>query len=246
MVDPKEESSAPRERSMPFLDHLEELRRRLLISIFTVAIFAGVSFYFSDYLIRLLKMPLGDVELYNIKVTGTFYAYMKVSLIAGLVAALPVVFYQMWSFISPGLYKRERMAIVPLVLVSMLLFAMGATFCYMLVLPISFDFLIGFSGDTIVNNITISSYISFVGLLLVAFGFGFQMPVVAYFLGKTGLVTSKRLAKGRRYAIVVILVAAAIITPPDVITQFLLAVPLYLLYEISILVVRMTGRPTES
>ncbi|MDF1543610.1 MAG: twin-arginine translocase subunit TatC [bacterium] len=229
--------------SMGFLDHLEELRRRLIKSVLSVIICAIGAFYFSTELMEFIKIPLdGQVQLYNIQVTGSFYAYLKVSLIVGILAALPIIFFQMWSFISPGLYRRERMAILPLVFFSTILFAMGGSFCFKIVLPLSFTFLIGFSGETIVNTITIGSYISFVGLLLMAFGFGFQLPILAYFLGKMGIVTPRMLQKGRRYALVGILIVGAIITPPDVFTQFLLAVPLYVLYEVSILVVKSTGK----
>lgn len=227
---------------MPFLAHLEELRRRLLKSIVAVIVGSMVAFYFSDSIMQLIKQPLGDMQLYNIAVTGSFYAYIKVSLVTGVVAALPIIFYQMWSFISPGLFKRERVLILPLVASSTFLFVLGGAFCFIVVLPLSFAFLTGFSGDVIINNITIGSYISFAGMLMLAFGFGFQMPIVAYFLGKVGFVTSRMLSKGRRYAVIVILVIAAIITPPDVLTQFLLGVPLYMLYEISIIVVKITGR----
>ncbi len=228
--------------SMPFLHHLEELRWRLIKSVLSVVIFSIVSYFFAEYLIIFIKKPLGDVQLYNISVTGSFYAYLKVSLIAGILGALPITFYQLWAFISPGLYKKERMMIIPLVLISTILFLIGATFCFIIVLPISFNFLIGFAGELIQNTITIGSYISFVGLLLMAFGFGFKMPLLSYFLAKMGIITSDFLARGRRYSIVVILIVGAIITPPDVFTQFLLAVPLYILYEISIIVVRLTQK----
>lgn len=229
--------------SMGFLDHLEELRRRLIKSVLSVVLFSFIAFYFSDYIMEFIKIPLQNkVELYNIAVTGSFYAYLKVSLICGFLASLPFNFYQMWSFISPGLYEREKILIIPLVFFSTFLFLLGASFCYIVVLPLSFAFLIGFSGDVIINTITIGSYISFVGLLLIAFGFGFQMPIAAYVLGKMGFITSKLLAKGRRYALITILIVGAIITPPDVFTQFLLAIPLYILYEISIIIVRTTGK----
>ena len=228
--------------SMPFLDHLEELRWRLIKSVLAVIVCAFVAFNFAHYLVDFVRIPLGDVKLYNIAVTGTFYAYIKLSLIVGVLVSLPFVFYQLWAFIAPGLYKKERMMIIPLVLISTILFLIGAAFCFKVVLPVSFAFLIGFAGEQIENTITIGSYISFVGLLLMAFGFGFQMPLLSYFLGKIGIINSKMLSKGRRYAIVVILVVGAIITPPDVFTQLLLAVPLYFLYEVSIIVVRITQR----
>lgn len=228
--------------SMPFLEHLEELRRRLLKSIVIIVVMALASFYFSNHIVEFLKRPLGGVPLYNMEVTGTFYAYLKISLITGLVVSAPFVFYQLWSFISPGLYQREKVVVLPLVLSSTVLFVIGGAFCYLAVLPIAFKFLTHFAGELVINNITISSYISFTGLMMLAFGVCFQLPVAAYFLGKIGLVNVRILSKGRRYAIVIILIVGAILTPPDVFTQVLLATPLYALYEVSILVVWFVGR----
>ena len=225
--------------SMPFLEHLEELRRRLLRCVVAVVIMAVAALYFSNELMHLIIKPMGDTPLHNIQVTGTFVAYMKVSLITGVVAALPIIFYQMWAFVAPGLYRREKAAILPLIFISTLLFAIGGVFCYMVVLPIALNFLIGFGGEEIIDTITISSYINFAGLMILAFGFSFQMPILAYFLGKMGIISASFLSKGRRYAVVIILAVGAIITPPDVFSQVLLAIPLYLLYEVSIIVVRI-------
>ncbi len=245
--EPKEPKDQSEESSLPFLVHLEELRRRLLKAFLGIVLGAVTAFYFSPEIMEFIKLPLAQldiegIELHNMQVTGTFYAYVKISLIAGVVVALPWVFYQAWAFISPGLYNREKVMVLPLVIMSTLLFLVGSSFCYLVVLPIALSFLLGFAADQITNIITISSYISFAGLLLLAFGFGFQMPIMAYFLGKFGLVSSKFLAKGRRYAFVIILIIGAIITPPDPLTQLLLALPLYLLYEISIIVVRIWGK----
>lgn len=225
---------------MPFLAHLEELRWRVLKSILAIIVMSMVAFYFAEDLVRLIKIPFGDYKLYNIQVTGTFYAYLKIALFAGVLGALPIIFFQMWTFISPGLYKREKAVILPLVVISTILFIIGGAFCFLVVLPVAFKFLMGFSGELIENTITIGSYINFVGLLTLAFGFGFQMPIVAYFLAKLGLITPTFLSKGRRYAAPLLLIIGAIFTPPDVFTQVLLAVPMYLLYEVSIIVVRIT------
>lgn len=239
------ESNSFFQKGMPFLDHLEELRGRLIKAILAIVLLSAVAFYFSDKILLFIQRPLEGVPLHNMQVTGAFYAYLKVSLFAGILAGLPVIFYQLWMFISPGLYKQEKRLIIPLVTISTLLFLLGSGFCFVVVLPLSLKFLIGFAEDVIVNYITVDSYISFAGLLLLAFGFGFQMPIIAYFLGKAGIISSSFLAKGRRYAVVIILIVAAIITPPDVFTQVLLAGPLYILYEISILVVKMAARPSE-
>ncbi len=240
-----EKAPVAQKASMPFLQHLEELRWRLLKSFFIVIVMAIAAFYFSDHIVEFLKKPLGNVSLYNMEVTGTFYAYMKISIIAGLVVSAPFVFYQIWAFVSPGLYQREKMMVLPLVLVSTALFAAGGGFCYYVILPIIFKFLIGYSGDLIVDNITISNYIGFTGLMLLSFGVFFQLPVAAYFLGRVGLVNVRMLSKGRRYAIIIILILGAVLTPPDVFTQLLLATPIYVLYEVSIGVVWLAARQRE-
>jgi sec-independent protein translocase protein TatC len=246
MANSEEKLELPEPGSMPFLDHLEELRRRLLKSIVAVVVMTLVAFYFSDELMRFLIAPLGDIKLHVTEVTGSFYAYLKVSLVTGVVAASPIVFYQLWSFVAPGLYRHEKARVLPLVLASTLLFLIGAGFCYLVVLPFSLKFLIGFSGDLLSPIITVGSYLTFAGMLMLAFGLGFEIPVVAYFLGKIGLISSRFLSKGRRYAIVLILIVAAILTPtPDVATQLLLAGPLYLLYEVSIILVKVTGKKRQ-
>lgn len=223
---------------MPFLDHLDQLRWRLLKSIIAIVAMSVIAFSFSDELFGLIIKPLGDIRLHVTDVTGSFYAYLKVSMITGVLAAVPVIFYQLWAFVSPGLYAQEKSAIIPMVAVSTLLFLTGVSFCWWIVLPMSLNFLIGFSGDLFEPIITVGSYISFAGTLLIAFGFSFEMPVVAYFLGKIGILSSAFMVKGRRYAIVIILIVAAILTPADIFSQVMLAGPLYVLYEISILVVR--------
>jgi sec-independent protein translocase protein TatC len=243
MTTPKDQMEPLEKAAMPFLEHLEEFRKRLLRSAVAIIVCAILAFYFSDEIMWFIIQPLNGVPLNNMQVTGTFYAYMKVSLITGLVASLPIVFYQMWSFIAPGLYRREKVTILPLVIISTVLFLMGAAFCYYLALPAALKFLLSFADELIKNYITVDSYISFIGFLMLAFGLSFQLPILAYFLGRFGLISSGFLGKGRRYAVVVILAVAAIITPtPDIFTQLLLAVPMYLLYEISILVVKITGR----
>ncbi|MDD3731831.1 MAG: twin-arginine translocase subunit TatC [candidate division Zixibacteria bacterium] len=227
---------------MSFVDHLEELRWRLFKAILSVVIMAIVAFYFSDWIFRFLLVPLGDTKLYVTEVTGSFYAYLKIALFAGIFGAFPIVFYQLWMFVAPGLYKHEKKVVIPLVLISSALFLVGAGFCYVVVLPLALKFLIGFSGDLLNPIITVGSYISFAGLLMVTFGLAFELPIIAFFLGKMGLISSQFLARGRRYAIVIILVIAAIITPPDVFTQVVLAIPIYFLYEVSIILVKFTGK----
>jgi len=231
---------------MPFLDHLEELRWRLLKSVLAVVVMAVAAFVFRDELFHFIIRPLGDTKLHFTEVTGSFYAYMKVAIFTGLTAALPIVFYQLWAFIAPGLYRTEKAAVLPLVLISTFLFLLGAAFCYFMVLPMALQFLIGFGDDILQPIITVGSYISFAGLMMVAFGIGFQLPIVAYFLGRLGILSSAIMSRARPYAVVIILIVGAILTPPDVFTQVLLAGPIYVLYEISIIIVKVTGRREPS
>lgn len=243
MVEDTEESEERSGGAMPFLHHLEELRWRLLKSFVAVVLASLTAFYFRVQIFMFLVAPLGEIKLHVTEVTGSFYAFLKVSLIVGILAAIPIVFFQLWSFVSPGLYREEKGAVLPLVAVSTALFLVGSSFCYYIVLPFSLKFLIGFSGDLFSPIITVGSYLTFTSMLLMAFGFGFEIPVVGYFFGRVGVLSSSFMAKGRRYAVVLILVASAILTPtPDVATQMMLAGPLYLLYELTIVIVRRTGR----
>ncbi len=229
--------------SMPFLDHLEELRKRLLKALLAVIITTGIALYFAKDIMRWFILPLGDVKLNVTEVMGSFMAYFKLGLVVGIIASIPVIFYQLWAFVSPGLYPKEKRMVFPFVSFATILFLGGAAFCYVWVLPWSLQFLIGMAGDLFNPIITVNSYITFAGLMILAFGLCFEMPVLAYALGKIGVLSSSFLARGRRYAIVIILIVAAILTPtPDIFTQLLLAVPMYLLYEVSILVVKLTGR----
>lgn len=239
----EEPTPARKPGEMPFLEHLEELRKRLVWSVLLVVVFTGVALFFSDELVGWFIAPLGGIKLHVTEVTGSFSAYLKICLFAGIGAALPFVFYQFWSFVAPGLYPKERKMVFPFVFAATVLFICGAGFCYVYVLPFALKFMIEFADDLLSPIITINSYITFAGMLLIAFGLSFEMPVIAYLLGKLGVISSAYLAKGRRIAVVVILFVAAVLTPtPDMVTQLLLAVPMYLLYEASIIVVRVTGR----
>ncbi|UCD16305.1 MAG: twin-arginine translocase subunit TatC [Candidatus Zixiibacteriota bacterium] len=233
------------EGDMPFLDHVEELRWRLIKSIIAVAVMGIIAFIFADRLYSFVTVPLGDTRLHFTEVTGSFYAYLKLAFFVGIIAAAPIVLYQLWSFVGPGLYESEKRAVIPMVFFSFLLFLIGASFCFFIVLPIAIQFLLGYGEGVLTPIITVSSYISFAGLMILAFGVAFELPVVGYFLGRIGLVTPRFMSKGRAYAIVVMLIAGAVLSPPDIFTQVLLAVPLILLYEITIIIVKMTGRKKQ-
>jgi sec-independent protein translocase protein TatC len=232
---------------MPFLEHIEELRWRLIKSLLAIAIFTVTAFFFAEKLYKMVTWPLGDTKLYYTEITGSFYAYLKIAFYTGIIGALPFVLYQLWKFIAPGLYTKERKIIIALVFFSTILFLIGAAFCFFIVLPFAIKFMLGYGGGEMTPIITVSSYISFTGMLMLAFGASFELPIIGFFFGKIGLISARMLSKVRPYAVVIILFVAAILTPtPDVFTQLLLAIPLYFLYELTIIIVKLTGRKMEN
>ncbi len=225
---------------MPFLDHLEELRIRLIKSIAAVLVFSIAAFVFSEQVMNLLAKPVG--KIYFMAPTEAFMVQIKISLVIGVMGAAPILIYQLWMFVLPGLYDKEVKVVFPIVIASTLFFYGGAAFCLFYVIPITLNFLMKFGGDNLEPLISVSEYFVFVTRMVLAFGIVFELPVVSYFLGRVGILSHKFMAKGRRYAIVLILVLSAVLTPPDIFSQVALGVPLYLLYELSILVVYLTGR----
>ncbi len=238
-VDQREKMSQE-EKEMGFLDHLEELRGRIIKSLFSIILFSIGAYFFSEKLIDFVTGPISEV--YFMAPTEAFSTRIKISLIAGVIISVPVIFYHAWKFIVPGLFEREIKLLVPAVLSSTVFFLIGAIFCFLFVLPLSMKFLLGFGTEKLKPMIKIKDYISFVSYMVLAFGSVFELPVISYFLGKVGIITPRTLIKGRRYAITAILVLAAVITPPDVFSQMMLAGPLYFLYEVSILVLKIIDR----
>lgn len=236
----------PQEKEMSFLEHLEELRRRILKALAAVVVFAIGAYAYSDKLIDYFTRPLPVV--YFMAPTEAIMVRIKMSLITGVLVAIPVILYQLWMFVGPGLLKREIKIVAPIVLSATIFFLAGAAFCFFLVLPYAMTFLLGYGTAKMQPLISIDNYLSFAGMLILAFGLIFELPVASFILGRVGIITSKMMSSWRRYAIVIILIAAAILTPtPDMINQLLLAGPLYVLYEISILIVWLTGKKrTES
>ncbi len=228
------------EKELGFLDHLEELRGRIIKSLICIILFSIGAYIFSEKLIELVTRPIPEV--YFMAPTEAFSTRIKISLIAGIIISVPVIFYHIWKFIVPGLFEREVKLIIPAVLASTIFFLIGAGFCFLFVVPLSIKFLMGFGTEKLKPMIKIKDYISFVSYMILAFGSVFELPVISYFLGKIGIITPRTLIKGRRYAITAILVLAAVITPPDVFSQFMLAGPLYFLYEVSIVVLKIIYR----
>jgi sec-independent protein translocase protein TatC len=229
------------DEKQPFLSHLEELRQRLIVCAIAVGIcFAGAYFFAEEIFLLLVAplkavMPEGDHLIFT-NLPEMFIAYIKVALVAGVLMAAPVLFYQAWMFVAPGLYQNEKKHMIPFVVISTVLFVGGALFGYFIVFPFGFKFFVGFSNEYVKAMPSVKQYFSFSIKLLFAFGIVFELPVIIYFLTKIGLVTVDLLKKQRKYAILITFALSAILTPPDVITQCMMAIPLILLYEIGILV----------
>lgn len=245
-VDPKDPRPAPT-TEMSLIEHLSELRTRLIRSGLGVIVGMIVSFFFVDRVFQALV----DLALpYQLIATGTtekFTSYIKVSLILGLVFAMPVIVYQIIAFISPGLTRRERAYILRAMPFVSLLFVGGLAFAWLVVLPSAINFLLGFGIEGVVATPRLSEFVSFTTNLLIWIGISFEMPVIIYTLIKTGIVSAAKLASLRRYAMLVIVVAAAIITPtPDPLNMMLVAGPMYILYELGIVLGRIGTRGRET
>jgi len=230
---------AEKRKEMSFLDHLEELRKRVIRCLFFIIIFSIVAYFFSEKIINFVSKPIP--HLYFMSPTEAFAIRIKLSLIVGVIVSVPVIFYQAWQFVVPGLLEKEVKIVIPVVVSSTIFFLIGAVFCFFLVLPVGLKFLLGFGTEKLSPLIKITDYINFISYMTLAFGAVFELPVLSYFLAKIGVISAPTLRKGRRYAIVIILILAAALTPgPDIFSQLMLAGPLYILYEISIIVVMIT------
>lgn len=249
----KEKRSPDDEKTMPFLDHLDELRRRLIVCVIAVGLGFVIAYIFSQEVFNIIIAPIyralpEGTTLIFIGVTEAFMSYLKMSLVVGIVIALPVILYEVWMFVAPALYANEKRYILPFMFSAIFAFTGGVLFCYFLVLPPAAQFLLkGYSTTTIKAMPTMKEALSLTLMLLFAFGLTFQLPFVMLILGNLGIITNRTLKKYRKFAIVIIAVAAAIITPTsDAVTMLLLAVPLWLLYEISILLVWLFARGGEN
>ena len=236
------------EREMSLLDHLEELRQRLVRCILAAAVGFAVCFAFAERILEVMLHPLKVVlppksELITTSLTEGFFVSMKAAFVAGLFLVSPIIFYQVWRFIAPGLYENERKLVVPVAFFTALCFVSGACFGYFVVFPFGFTFLANYAADVVTLMPRLAEYYSFCLGLLLAFGIIFEMPVFIFFLARLGVVDSKWLRNKRRWAVVVFFVVAAILTPtPDAVNQILMAAPMVVLYEISIWVAHFFGK----
>jgi sec-independent protein translocase protein TatC len=242
---------------MPLTAHLEELRWRLIKSLGALAVGFAVCYYFVEPLFAFLTAPLlalnqattgGDVHLIGTGVVEAFFTKLKVCFLAATFVASPLILYQLWMFVAPGLYDHEKRYVQPFVFFGTLFFLSGAAFCYYLVLPVGYRFFVAEYGSIRVDpQIRISEYLSFTARMLLAFGVTFELPVITFFLARFGLVTSAMMLQYFRYAVLVIFIIAAMLTPgPDVASQLLMATPLLALYGLSIGVAHAFGKPRTS
>ena len=237
------------EKKLPLTAHLQELRKRLIFSIIAIGVGFVLCYAFADHIFNILAAPLTNElmpkggSLIFTSVAEAFFAYMKVALIAGIIVTSPFVVYQVWAFVAPGLYQKEKRYAVPFVLGSTLFFALGVLFGYYVAIPVGFKFLLGYATDVIKPMPSMKEYLSFSLKFLLACGLVFEFPVILVLLSRIGIIDAKMLARQRKYALLLIFIFAAVVTPsPDLISQVLMAVPLVGLYELSILLSKIFGK----
>ena len=224
--------------------HIADLRKRLVISSITLIVMFFVCFAYYEPILNWMMVPVEAVlpknsQMVAVEIQETFFTALKVAFFAGFIVSLPVIFWQLWLFLAPGLYDHEKKLVIPFVFFGTLMFLIGASFAYYIVVPLGFDFLIAF-GSTVVTVLpSIGKYVDFFTKLLFGFGIAFELPVITFFLAKIGLVDDRMLKDFFRYAIVIIFIVAALLTPPDVLSQLLMAAPLILLYGVSIYIAKV-------
>jgi sec-independent protein translocase protein TatC len=236
------------EKKLPLTSHLQELRKRLILSFIAIGVGFVLCYAFADSIFNILAAPLMKVmpnggSLIFISVAEAFFTYMKVAFIAGIILTSPFVLYQVWAFVAPGLYQKEKRYVIPFVLGGSFFFVLGILFAYYVAIPVGFKFLLGYATDFIKPMPSMKEYLSFSIKFLLAFGLVFEFPVVLVLLARIGIIDAKMLAGKRKYAILLIFIFAAAVTPsPDLISQVLMALPLMGLYELSILLSRVFGK----
>jgi len=224
--------------------HIADLRKRLVFSSICVVTMFFVCFAFYEPILDWMTLPVkqalpNNTSMIAISIEETFFTAMKVAFFSGFIASLPVIFWQIWLFLAPGLYEHEKKLVVPFVFFATLMFVCGAAFAYYIVVPLGFKFLIAFGSTVVTVMPSIGTYVGFFTKIMIGFGIAFELPVITFFLAKIGIVDDEMLKNFFRYAIVLIFIVAAILTPPDVISQLLMAAPLILLYGVSIYIAKV-------
>ena len=244
------------ETQAPLLDHLIELRKRMVRCVLALAVAFGVCLYFAKPIFALLVRPLANSfpegeqgRLIYTKLYEAFFVEIKVALFAAFLVSFPIIANQLWAFVAPGLYAREKKAFLPFLLATPVLFGAGASLAYFVVMPMAFPWFLGFEGTTAGLELealpAMGDYLTLVMHFILAFGISFLLPVLLLLLNRAGIVSREQLARARRYVIVAIFIVAAVVTPPDVISQLVLAIPLIVLFEASLLLMRPIGKAAE-
>ena len=224
--------------------HIADLRKRLIIISITLFVMFFACFFVYEPILNFMMVPVEAVlpegsKMVAIEVQETFFTALKVAFFSAFIVSLPVIFWQMWLFISPGLYANEKKIIVPFVIGATCMFILGAIFSYYVVVPFGFEFLVGFGSQVVSVMPSIGKYVSFFTKIVFGFGIAFELPVITFFLAIVGVVNDQMMKDFFKYAVVLIFIFAALLTPPDVVTQFLMAGPLILLYLISIYIAKI-------
>jgi len=235
------------DEKQPFFSHLKELRDRLVVSIIAVAVAFIITYYFKERLFDFLMQPFIRVmpaqsSFIFTGITEAFLTYFKISVVAALFLAAPVILYEFWMFVAPGLYENEKKYVYPFIFFGSLCFIFGALFCYFVIMPNIYRFFVSYAQDFVIPMPDLKNYMGLTLKLLIIFGLIFELPLIAFYLSRAGIINPKMLAKKRRYAILGVFIISAIITPPDVVSMILVAVPLWGLYELGILIAKVFGK----
>ena len=229
------------EEKQTLLEHLSELRKAILISVAAIGIAAIICFAYNEYLLKIVTLPLRVInqELIVTGVTEAFFVKLQLSFLAGFIFAFPIVSWAMWRFFKPALYPHERKYIYILFPITIILFAGGVLFAYFAILPLVLNFFVYIAGENLETMFKVDQYVSFVMSFVIPFGLVFELPVLTFFLTKIGVIKPQMLSKNRKYAILVIVILAGVLTPgPDPISQIMMALPVYFLYEVSVIVAK--------
>jgi len=224
--------------------HIADLRKRLVYSGIALILAFFACFFFYEPILEWMMVPVEAVlppnsQMVAVEIQETFFTALKVAFFSGFIISLPVIFWQMWLFLAPGLYEHEKKLVIPFVFFATLMFISGSAFAYYIVVPFGFEFLINFGSAVVTVLPSIGKYVGFFTKLLFGFGVAFELPVITFFLAKIGLVDDRMLKDFFKYAVVLIFILASLLTPPDVLTQFLMAGPLILLYLVSIYIAKV-------
>jgi sec-independent protein translocase protein TatC len=235
------------DEKQPLISHMTELRDRILICAVALGVVFIFTFYFKERIFNFLMQPFIRVmpeksSFIFTYITEAFITYVKISIVAAFFITLPVILYEFWMFVSPGLYQKEKKYLLPFIIFGSICFLCGATFCYYVVMPVMYKFFISYAGEFVIPMPDLKAYMSLTLRMLVIFGLIFELPLVAYYLSKIGIINHKLLSSKRRYAILGIFIVSAVITPPDITSQILMAIPLCGLYELSIIITRIFGK----